>query len=123
MTRIIRRTPPQGSPELASALKIIAELPPSTIVYREEEEEVEGGSKVDHLKIIAKYKAKVSNRATAIRAKCIECSGGVLSEVRECRVVSCALHPFRAGTDPFNKKTRDRLSQGADAHEGESGSD
>lgn len=36
----------------------------------------------------------------AIRKKCVECSGGKVSEVRSCQVVTCALHLFRLGTNP-----------------------
>lgn len=31
----------------------------------------------------------------AIRAKCIDCSGGDPTEVRECVAIGCALWPFR----------------------------
>ena len=36
-------------------------------------------------------------RKQAIRKKCIDCSGFSLKEVRECRITTCALHPFRMG--------------------------
>lgn len=37
--------------------------------------------------------------ARAIRAKCLECSGGMRGEVRGCPIRSCALWPYRcAGT-------------------------
>lgn len=36
----------------------------------------------------------------AIRLKCIDCSGGQEKEVRECRIVTCALHPYRMGRYP-----------------------
>lgn len=36
----------------------------------------------------------------AIRAKCIDCSGGEHAEVRNCTIVLCDLHPYRMGTDP-----------------------
>lgn len=38
----------------------------------------------------------------AIRAKCLDCSGGVPSEVRKCVVVRCPLWPFRMGVSPFH---------------------
>ena len=53
---------------------------------------------------IERYKAKVRNPMTAIRAKCVECSGGSLKEVAECKELSCALIPFRMGKNPFRKK-------------------
>jgi hypothetical protein len=36
----------------------------------------------------------------AIRAKCIDCAGGSEKEVRECRILSCALWPYRMGKRP-----------------------
>lgn len=65
----------------------------------------------DAERIIQRYKDRVTNRNTAIRAKCIECSNGQPSEVRECTVTACALHPFRMGSDPFNKKTAARMAR------------
>jgi hypothetical protein len=72
----------------------------------------------------------------AIRAKCLDCSGGMQSEVRDCLVRNCALYPFRMGSNPWRapvsdehrvraariaiavKKRRD--GRGNDATEGES---
>lgn len=36
----------------------------------------------------------------AIRAKCIECCGGQLMEVKLCHLEDCALHPYRFGHLP-----------------------
>lgn len=36
----------------------------------------------------------------AIRAKCLECSGGSSNEVKACPVTGCILHPFRFGKNP-----------------------
>jgi hypothetical protein len=36
----------------------------------------------------------------AIRAKCIDCSGGNKAEVRKCTATSCALWPWRMGSLP-----------------------
>jgi hypothetical protein len=38
----------------------------------------------------------------AIRAKCLDCSGGAESEVRKCVAIGCALWPFRMGYNPFH---------------------
>lgn len=66
--------------------------------------------------IIERYKAKVKNPLTAIRAKCVECSGGYLKEVANCTIPKCALYPFRMGINPFNKRTRERLiGEGGDS--------
>ena len=40
----------------------------------------------------------------AIRAKCLDCCGNMPSEVRECHISRCALHPYRMGKNPFRKK-------------------
>jgi len=40
----------------------------------------------------------------AIRAKCIDCSGGYAAEARKCVAISCALWPFRMGYNPFYGK-------------------
>src|SRR3954466_15969501 len=39
--------------------------------------------------------------AEAARAKCLDCCGGQLREVRFCLALTCPLWPFRMGTDPF----------------------
>lgn len=36
----------------------------------------------------------------AIRAKCVECSGDNLAEVRMCEIDDCALWPYRMGRRP-----------------------
>jgi hypothetical protein len=70
----------------------------------------------------------------AIRVKCLDCSGGLQSEVRDCLVRNCALYPFRMGTNPWrapvSEKRRDaararfagqnrQTIQGNDATDGE----
>ena len=44
-----------------------------------------------------------TSRGDAIRAKCIDCMGGSPAEVRLCASGSCALWPFRMGTDPWRE--------------------
>lgn len=63
-------------------------------------------SRVDYAGIVQKYKDSITNRKTAIRAFCIQCTNGQVQEVRLCPATSCALHPFRLGDDPFNLKFR-----------------
>lgn len=46
----------------------------------------------------------ITSPAKAIRAKCIDCCGGSLAEVKTCEICSCALHPFRMGKNPYRKK-------------------
>lgn len=36
----------------------------------------------------------------AIRKKCLECSCGQITEIRECKVKTCALYPYRMGHRP-----------------------
>jgi hypothetical protein len=36
----------------------------------------------------------------AIRAKCLDCSGGQQKEVRECPIPDCSLWPYRMGKRP-----------------------
>lgn len=36
----------------------------------------------------------------AIRAKCLDCSGGQPSEVRRCDIEDCPLLPYRFGKNP-----------------------
>lgn len=36
----------------------------------------------------------------AIRAKCLDCCNNQLSEVRECEIKTCPLHPYRMGKRP-----------------------
>jgi hypothetical protein len=53
--------------------------------------------------VVERYAGKVKNRITAIRAKCIECSCGMPSEVTNCGIDHCGLHKFRMGSDPFRQ--------------------
>lgn len=42
----------------------------------------------------------------AIRAKCVDCSGGIESEARKCVQHSCPLWPMRMGRNPFHARAR-----------------
>lgn len=44
------------------------------------------------------------NPLKAIRAKCLDCCAEHPSLVADCHIVSCALHPFRMGKNPFRAK-------------------
>lgn len=68
------------------------------------------GYEHESLVTVARYRDKVKNPITAIRAKCVDCCCGSLKEVAECGVTGCPLHPFRMGVNPFNKKTQARLA-------------
>lgn len=39
----------------------------------------------------------------AIRKKCIDCSGGILSDIRNCNSQDCPLHFYRMGHNPNRK--------------------
>jgi hypothetical protein len=47
------------------------------------------------------------SRLKAIRRRCIDCSGGSVHEVRNCRIQSCSLHPFRLGTGNRSRNMTD----------------
>jgi hypothetical protein len=40
----------------------------------------------------------------AIRLKCLDCSGGAISEVEKCVIPDCVLYPFRMGKNPNRQK-------------------
>lgn len=42
----------------------------------------------------------------AIRAYCVECSGGNEAEARKCVSVKCPLWPFRMGSNVFHARAR-----------------
>lgn len=46
--------------------------------------------------------------AAAIRAHCLECSGGSLKEVKRCGVFRCALYPYRCAAAEAAAAPRDR---------------
>jgi hypothetical protein len=47
-----------------------------------------------------------------IRAKCLDCVGNELGEVRKCTAVDCALWPFRMAHNPFREISQARREQG-----------
>lgn len=46
----------------------------------------------------------------AIKIKCLDCSGGVKKEVRECIIQDCPLYTFRLGKNPNRKGLRLKTS-------------
>ena len=42
----------------------------------------------------------------AIRAKCIDCCGDQISEVRKCTAMGCPLWPYRMGKSPFDARAK-----------------
>lgn len=54
----------------------------------------------------------------AIRAHCIQCSGGNRAEVRKCVIDDCPLYPFRMGHNPNIRRKRavqDAVSEGTES--------
>ena len=45
-----------------------------------------------------------------IRSQCLECMGGVTSEIDLCTDLDCPLYTFRAGTDPKPSRKRQGLA-------------
>ena len=43
---------------------------------------------------------RVPTPIKAIRAKCMDCTCNQPKEIRECRIVTCALWPYRMGKRP-----------------------
>ena len=48
--------------------------------------------------------AEIKSPLKAIRAKCMDCSGDYISELKGCPITDCPLYPFRMGKNPFRKK-------------------
>jgi hypothetical protein len=82
-----------------------------------------------------KYQKRIKNRATGIRAYCVQCQGGYVAGVNECASVTCPLHPFRMGKDPLRgfdlskiilpdpPMTEEELAEEALFEDGEDGDD
>lgn len=64
----------------------------------------------DEERIVQRYKDKIRNPQTAIRAHCVECMGGQPYYVKDCTCPKCALFPFKLGKNPF-WKTSDTSGQ------------
>ena len=47
----------------------------------------------------------------AIRAKCMDCSGGSFLEVRECPCTGCPLYPYRMGHRPPKMNLQDEAEE------------
>lgn len=49
----------------------------------------------------------------AIRAKCLERSGGSVNEVKLCVIPDCPLYPYRLGHNPYIKVSEERKAANA----------
>ena len=52
-----------------------------------------------------KYENKTLTPVKAIRAKCLDCTNNQYTEIKECNITNCSLHPYRFGKRP--KKDND----------------
>lgn len=96
----VRRVRPaaQPAPELIEALEIIEKTPAP---------EAPSVGRVDYDAIIEKYRREATTPKKAIRAKCVECMGGMIAEIRRCTSEhTCASWPFRLGENPFHKLSK-----------------
>lgn len=48
-------------------------------------------------------------RKQAIKAKCLDCSGGIRAEVRRCSATNCPLWTFRLGTEQKESSSPETL--------------
>ena len=55
---------------------------------------------------VGEANSRVKNPITAIRAKCIDCTGGSLKTVKECEITDCHLYPYRFGKSPYRGKPK-----------------
>lgn len=104
MTRIRRvrpaTTPQPSEPELIPVVEL---EPPQEQSL--EDLEANAASRVDYDAIRSRYRSKITNRKSAIRAFCVECMGGMVYEVAKCLSKDCALFPYRMGEDPNDART------------------
>lgn len=63
---------------------------------------------MEDIKLLPQGTTKHSTPIQAIRKKCIDCSGGSTKEVRLCPCKDCDLYPFRMGTNPFHKLSKQK---------------
>lgn len=47
----------------------------------------------------------------AMRAKCLDCCCNMATEVRECQLKDCPLHPYRMGSRDADKTIAKRFGQ------------
>ena len=69
----------------------------------------------DEMRIIARYKARISNPLTAIRAFCVECMGGAPQSVSDCPSKTCSLWNVRMGKNMYDARVVKRLAEEADS--------
>ena len=60
-------------------------------------------SSIKNLNDLNEAVSKNTKMREAIMLKCLDCSNYETSEVKNCLIVNCPLHPFRTGKNPFRK--------------------
>ena len=56
----------------------------------------------DEMTVLDFY-SKGGTRVKAIERYCLDCSGHCISEVKNCKHITCPLYPFRQGKNPNRK--------------------
>ena len=74
---------------------------------------VDAGEKIGKIptkisKVALKALQAPSTPIKAIRARCLDCSGGQHSEVRKCVAFDCPSWAYRMGDNPFDKRSKVR---------------
>lgn len=64
---------------------------------------------------IARYKKRIRNPLTAIRAHCVECFGGAVRDVTDCPSTDCALWPFRMGKNTMHSRYKRKGEEDEDS--------
>lgn len=106
----ISARPVRRAPIRIATAPIVLPVAPSQDVDRTAERARAAEEQLSYERIIDEYVSRIRNPMTAIRARCVQCCSGQPSEVRKCTAVTCALHPFRMGTNPHNAKVKNRLA-------------
>lgn len=57
---------------------------------------------MDLQRTVEAYEKRVKSPLTGIRAFCVSCMGGQVSEVSDCPSVKCPLYNFRMGHNPYH---------------------
>ena len=60
-------------------------------------------------RIESRYLKKATTPLKAVRAKCVQCTGGQVRSIATCVENTCALHPFRMGANPFHSQSKNKI--------------
>lgn len=108
---VIRRVRPAPSAVAAEPVKIIE--PAAEEAIEPDDEGMDSAersgraasSRTDYDAVVQKFRNNATNRKNAIRAKCVECMGGMVYEVAKCTSKDCPLWEFRMGENPNDART------------------